>query len=200
MSWGNSCKKRKAEWRTQSLRDTKPRPWLSVRPDPDPRAEMIHLNVIVMPAGVMWRKSKWRFRVGFISFQCRPLVDSGIKVIKEDQTEFLTIKEPGGIIKCHSMLCSLKIRWDWANSLPALVYNNSHSIRWLDLRSQIFKVQSHLKWLRLRLGGGTHRDRLADHLCLDIVIIVTQLKTQNTTITLLTSPWCIQDYKQPATN
>lgn len=108
------------------------------------------------------------------------LVDSGIKVIKEDQTEFLTIKEPGGIIKCHSMLCSLKIRWDVANSLPALVYNNSHSIRWLDLRSQIFKVQSHLKWLRLRLGGGTHRDRLADHLCLDIVIIVTQPKTQNT--------------------
>lgn len=47
---------------------------------------------------------------------------------------------------------------------------------------------------------NTQGDRLADHLCLDIVIIVTQLKTQNTTITLLTSPWCIQDYKQPATN
>ena len=36
--------------------------------------------------------------VGFISFQCRPSEDSGIKVIKEDQTEFLTIKVPGGIM------------------------------------------------------------------------------------------------------
>ena len=66
--------------------------------------------------------------------------------------------------------------------LLCFVYNNSHWMRWLDLRSQIFKIQSHLKWLRLR---GTHRragwPSLAGHCCHCNIV------AQNTTITPLTS-------------
>ena len=56
-------------------------------------------------------------------------------MIKEDQTEFSTIKVPGGIIILNvtqqAALSHLTNR-EWmyrANSLLALVYNNSHSIR-----------------------------------------------------------------------
>ena len=111
-----------------------PSPWETQNPVPD--FPFVQIPVLIQEPRWYILSSLWsqlglcggslnEVWVGFISFQCRPLVDSGIKVIKEeDQKEFLTIKEPGGITKCrHSRPCSLKIRWDGANSLPALVYN-----------------------------------------------------------------------------
>ena len=54
----------------------------------------------------------------------------------EDQTEFLTIKVPGGIMilnvtACRALSSLSQNQMGWslgANGLPALVYNNSHSI------------------------------------------------------------------------
>ena len=102
-----------------------PSPWEKQNPVPDSfrwsgslswSMMMIHLNVIVMPAMGRQGKSKWR--LGGFHFISMPSIGwFWHKRIKEDQTEFSTIKLHGDIVVSNVTSCISRESW-----VPALVF------------------------------------------------------------------------------